>query len=178
MAAAKYREEMDLIQNCRNLFEQVEICMNKFGTVEPAMNQILALKTRFEQIASETTATIDLYKNELTRRGNEYDNLITNCKSQFRQVTNDVESLVNLQVNFSDIKDKILECLSLADTVNNIVKGPYILMPENGYVAIQDRIPYKHYAKIVESIDLDAMTGHITGRYVVAPNLAFSYDTP
>jgi len=175
---AAYQENLDLVQNCRNLFEEVESMSNKFNQIEPSMDRILVLKDRFEQIASETTATIDLYKGELLRRGNEYDALMENCKSKIRQVTNDVESLVNLQVNFADIKSKILECLALADAVNNIIQGNYILMPQDKYVAIEDRVPYKHYAKIVESIDLDALTGQMSGRYIVAPNMAFSYDAP
>lgn len=171
-----YKEEKDLVQNCKDLFETVETMGNKFNTIQPSMDRILTLRDEFESIASQTTATIALYKTELNNSKSQYQALMTTAQSQIRQVTGDIQSLVNLQVNFADIKDKILQCLSLVTTVNEVVKGPFILMQPGHIVPKEQRVQYKHYLRVVNSVNIGALTGQMTGRYLISPSLGISYD--
>lgn len=175
-----YMEEKDLIENVKNLRLEVDRMCKAFGEVEPSMNEILKLKGEFNDLANTTVAVIKMYETSLSQKNDEYKDLLENCKSQFKQVTNDVESLVSLEVNFTDIQTKIEQCLRLSEHLTNLVQGPVVLM-KNGasYVQIKDRLPYKRYYNVT---DVLATSGSGTGapptQYVVGPNMGISFDAP
>ena len=147
-----YSEDKDLIQNMKDLEEQIHGVLSKFSEVEPSIDEILGLKDQFENLKSTTLSIINQYDDTLDHKTQEMNDLLENCRSQFKQVTNDIESLVNLQVNFTDIEDKINRCLSLSSDVANIVSGPFIMMdgPDN-YVEPANRLPYKYYLNVISS---------------------------
>ena len=145
-----YSEEKDLIQNVKDLESQIEGMLSKFSEVEPSINEMLELKEQFENLKESTLSIIDKYDNTLENKTQEMNDLLESCRSQFKQVTNDVESLVNLQVNFTDIEDKINRCLSLSTDVTNLVSGPFVMMNgSSGYVKPTDRLPYKYYLNVI-----------------------------
>ncbi len=173
-----YAEEKDLIQNIKDLRDSVEQMTAEFSTVQPSIDQILSLKSQFEDLANSTTAVIRIYENTLAAKNSEYTDLLNNCKSQFNQVTREVESLVALGLNFNEIKDKIEQCLELSDQVNYLVQDQFVIMKEGHYIDIPNRIPYKHYLKVIDSFDISAgggSGGGDTTHYIVSPTLAISY---
>ena len=173
-----YNEEKDLIQNMKDIEERINAAMTQFSVVQPSIDEILSLREQFENLATSTVGVVKLYETTLVNKNNEYADLLLRCKSQFKQVTNDIESLVNLEVNFTDIKDKILECLELSEHMANLVKGPFVLMKAGQYIHPDDRIPYKHYLKVIDSLNIGTSTGDTTttGRYIISPTLGISYD--
>jgi hypothetical protein len=159
-----YSEEKDLIQNVKDLAASVEEMCQEFSQVQPSITEVLALRDEFTELADKTTGVIDQYESTLNEKNEEYGALLDDCRSQFKQVTNDVESLVNLQVNFESIKDNIEKCLALSNTVASLTEGPFVLMEgDDGYVEVADRLPYKHYLKVVDSIDLSTSSGGSSG---------------
>lgn len=174
-----YSENKDLIQNVKDLSSLVDEMSSEFSQVQPSITQILALRSEFENLANSTTYVIRAYENTLRARDADYNSLLEECRSQFRQVTNDVESLVNLEVNFQEIKEKIVRCIELSDHIFNLVQGPFVLMDGDAhYVEVQDRIPYKHYLKVIDSIDIGGGSGSSSQTVRVSPSMAFSYTAP
>ena len=147
-----YSEEKDLIQNMKDLEKLVSDMNNSFSQLEPSIDEILKLKEQFENLKQSTLGIIDEYEQTLTNKTEEMNDLLTSCRSQFKQVTNDVESLVNLQVNFSSIESKINRCLELSNSVNELIQGPFVLMDgANNYVKPSDRLASKYYMNVVSS---------------------------
>ena len=174
-----YSENKDLIQNVKDLSSLVDSLSSEFNQVQPSITQILELKEEFEGLAESTTSVIQTYEGTLRARDADYSALIEECRSQFKQVTDDVEALVNLEVNFEDIKGKIIQCIALSDHINNLVKGPFVLMDGDAhYVEVEDRIPYKHYLKVIDSIDIGGGSGGSSQTVRVSPSMAFSYTAP
>jgi len=173
-----YSEEKDLIQNMKDLEGRINSAMNEVDSIRPDIEMIRSIKSDLESLSDATIAVVNQYETTLRDKDEEYADLLIRCKSQFRQVTDDVESLVSLEVNFTDIKDKILLCLELSEHISNLVKGPFVLMKPNNYIQVDDRIPYKHYLKVIDAIDIDGSGGGVpaSGRYIVSPTLGISYD--
>lgn len=176
-----YSEEKDLIQNVKELRALVDSMSSEFSQVQPSIDEILALKDDFEHLAGQTTFTIKMYEDTLAARDADYKSLLENCRSQFKQVTDDVESLVNLEVNFNQIKEQLVTCLELSEHIQNLVKGPFVLMKnEHEYVEIDERIPYKHYLKVIDSLEIGSGSGGGGGfpseTIIVSPTMGISYS--
>ena len=172
-----YSEEKDLIQNMKDLEGRINAAMLQIDEVRPDIEEIKSIKSDLEALSETTIQVVNQYESTLRDKNDEYANLLIRCKSQFNQVTNDVESLVNLQVNFTDIKDKILLCLELSEHISNLVKGPFILMKPDNYIPVEERIPYKHYLRIIDAVTIGESGGiPASGRYLISPTLGISYD--
>jgi hypothetical protein len=144
----------------KDLAESVDKMCQEFSEVQPSISEVLELRDEFANLADKTTGVIEQYESTLTEKDAEYQALLEDCRSQFKQVTNDVESLVSLEVNFDSIKDKIEKCLQLSNTIVSITEGPFVLMDgDDGYVPVEDRLSYKHYLRVVDSIDITTGTG-------------------
>lgn len=172
-----YSEEKDLIQNMKDLEGRINSAIAEVDSIRPDIEQIRSIKSDLENLSDVTIAVVNQYESTLRDKDDEYRDLLIRCKSQFRQVTDDVESLVNLEVNFTDIKDKILLCLELSEHISNLVKGPFVLMKPENYIPVDDRIPYKHYLKVIDAFSIGDSWGiPASGRYLVSPTLGISYD--
>lgn len=177
-----YSEQKDLIQNVKDLYAQVEKLGSSVSQVEPSIEEILKLRDQFENLSNQTLGVIKEYESTLENKTAEIDNLLIDCKSQFQQVTNDVEALVQLQVNFESIRGSIVKCLELSSTLADLVKGPFVLM-EGESIPIKDRVPYKHYLKVTDSVAIGGAGGSgdqpgIPSTVAVSPNMAISFDAP
>lgn len=176
-----YSEQKDLIQNVKDLYAQVERLGSSVSQVEPSIEEILQLRDQFENLSNTTLGVIKEYESTLENKTAEIDNLLIDCKSQFQQVTNDVEALVQLQVNFESIRGSIVKCLELSSTLADLVKGPFVLM-EGESIPIKDRVPYKHYLKVTDSVAIGGTGGSeqpgIPSTVTVSPNMAISFDAP
>lgn len=170
-----YSEELDLIQNVKNLSDEIADMINSFGKIEPSMNQILEMKKEFQDLHDSTVAVIEKYDSTLTDKTSDMNNLLESCRSQFKQVTDDVESLVNLQVNFESIKDKITSCINLSETITGLLEGSIIFMTPDNIVPVNERLPYKRYLEITDSVNIE---GSVSGSYVVSPFMGISFNTP
>lgn len=175
-----YNEQKDLIQNIKELHAHVDKLGESVSQVEPSIEEILQLRDQFENLSNSTLEVIKKYESTLGEKTAEIDNLLIDCKSQFQQVTDDVESLVQLQVNFESIRGSIVKCLELSSTLADLVKGPFVLM-EGESIPIKDRVPYKHYLKVTDSVAIGG-TGSdqpgIPSTVTVSPNMAISFDAP
>lgn len=169
-----YSEELDLIQNVKNLSGEIADMVSSFSKIEPSMNQILEMKKEFQDLHDSTVAVIEKYDSTLTEKTSEIDDLLENCRSQFKQVTDDVESLVNLQVNFESIKDKITFCIELSDTIIGVLEGSIVLMTSDAIVPVNSRVPYKRYLEITDSVDIGGVGENKT--YKVSPYMGISFD--
>lgn len=170
-----YSEELDLIQNVKNLSDEIADMVNSFGKIEPSMNQILDMKKEFQDLRDSTVAVIEQYDASLDEKTKEMNDLLESCRSQFKQVTDDVESLVNLQVNFESIKDKITSCVELADTFAGLMEGSIIYMKPDNIVPVKNRLPYKRYLEITDSVKIEGSTNTM---YIVSPFMGIDYDAP
>ena len=176
-----YNEQKDLIQNIKDLYAHVDELNESVSRVEPSIEDILRLRDEFENLSNSTLEVIKQYESTLDEKTDEFNTLLIDCKSQFKQVTNDVEALVQLQVNFDSIRDSIVRCLELSATLADLVQGPFILM-EGESIPIKDRVPYKHYLKVTDSVAIGGTGGSdqpgIPSTVVVSPNMAISFDAP
>lgn len=174
-----YSEEKDLIQNVKDLYAQVDKLGKSVSQVEPSIEEILQLRDQFENLRDTTLGVIEEYESTLENKTAEIDNLLIDCKSQFQQVTDDVEALVQLQVNFESIRGAIVKCLELSSTLADLVKGPFVLM-EGESIPIENRVPYKHYLKVTDSVTIGGTGDHpgIPSTVAVSPNMAISFDAP
>lgn len=170
-----YSEELDLIQNVKNLSNEIAEMTKSFGEIEPSMNQILEMRDQFQELHDSTVAVIDNYQKTLDDKSSEMDELLENCRSQFKQVTDDVESLVNLEVNFESIKDKIETCINLSDTLTGLLEGSIVFMTPDNIVPIDDRLPYKRYLEITDSVSI---SGSIGGVLKVSPFMGIDFNAP
>lgn len=175
-----YLEEKDLIENVKELRRTVDGMVKEFETVQPSITEILALKEQFNDLADKTVTVIKMYETSLSHNDAQYKALLESCKSQFKQVTNDVESLVSLEVNFTDIKTRIEKCLELSKHMTQLIEGPVVLMKDQAsYVEIKDRVPYKRYHNVT---DVLATSGSGTGQpptsFVVSPTMGISFTEP
>jgi vacuolar-type H+-ATPase subunit I/STV1 len=175
-----YSEEKDLIQNVKDLSSSVDQMCKEFSQVEPSIQEVLALRDEFTELSNKTTGVIKMYENTLKARDAEYGSLLEDCRSQFKQVTNDVESLVNLEVNFEDIKERIEQCIKLSDTIAAVAQGPFVVMKgTDDYVDPEDRLPFKHYLKVIDSAEIKgdgSSTVVLPTEVKVSPVMAISYD--
>lgn len=169
-----YSEKKDLIQNVKELRESVDLMTSEFSEIQPSMDEILELKSQFENLSTTTTKVIDDYRATLDKGSADMVELLENCKSQVQQVTTEVEQLVNLEVNFSDIKDKILKCLEIYEDVTG---GGLILMPEGEYIEVADRKEGKFYLNVTDKMT-SAGEGGTSSTVKVSPSMAISYDAP
>lgn len=174
-----YNEQKDLIQNIKDLYVHVDKLNESISQVEPSIEDILQLRDQFENLSNTTLGVIQKYESTLDEKTDEINNLLINCKSQFKQVTDDVEALVQLQVNFESIRDSIIRCLELSSTLADLVQGPFILM-EGESIPIKDRVPYKHYLKVTDSVAIEGVGSQpgIPSTVTVSPNMAISFDAP
>lgn len=171
-----YSEEKDLIQNVKDLREIVDKINGSVSELGPSIEEILALRDEFEGLADKTIGVIEQYEASIKEKDDEYNALLSECRSQFKQVTNDVEALVNLEVNFQDIKDRIELCIQLSDEISELAKGPFVLMKgKSDYVPVEDRLPYKHYLKVISAAP---MTGGIPTAIKVSPTMGISLTEP
>lgn len=170
-----YSEELDLIQNVKNLSKEFSEMVDSFGKIEPSMKEILELKDQFQELHDSTVAVIDKYQGTLDDKTKEMDDLLESCRSQFKQVTDDVESLVNLQVNFVTIKDKIESCIELSNTITGMLEGSIVLMTPDNIVPVSQRLKYKRYLEVTESVELPK--GH-DGMLKVSPFMGIDYNAP
>lgn len=169
-----YSEELDLIQNVKNLSKEVADMTSSFSEVKPSMEQILKMKDEFQNLHDSTVAVINEYQKTLDDKSGEMDELLENCRSQFKQVTDDVESLVNLQVNFESIKGKIETCIELSDTITGLLEGSIVFMTPDNIVPVKDRLPYKRYLEITDSVKLSTASGLLK----VSPLMGIDYNAP
>lgn len=144
-----YSEELDIIQNMKNLSAEISNALKNLSEVQPSLDEMRDLKSKFEQLESNTLKVINDYDITLNDKSAELEDLITNARSQFKQVTDDVESLVNLEVDFNDIKSKILECLDINNNLADIVGGTTVMMTSDNIVTVGDRKPYKKYYEVI-----------------------------
>ena len=144
-----YSEELDIIQNMKNLSEEVSNVLETISLVQPSIDEILLLKDEFQNLSDSTLAVIEQYETKLSESSTQIGDLLINARSQFKQVTDDVEALVNLEVDFESIKDKILECLDLNDTLTDMLSGTTVMMTGDALVEVVDRKPYKRYLEVL-----------------------------
>lgn len=144
-----YSEELDIIQNMKNLSEEVSNVLETISLVQPSIDEILLLKDEFQNLSDSTLAVIEQYETKLSESSTQIEDLLINARSQFKQVTDDVEALVNLEVDFESIKDKILECLDLNDTLTDMLSGTTVMMTGDSLVEVVDRKPYKRYLEVL-----------------------------
>lgn len=168
-----YSEELDLIQNVKNLSLIIDNLLQQFSQVEPSMNEILELKDKFQELSDKTVGVIDEYQEKLDIKSDEIEDLLENCRSQFKQVTDDVESLVNLEVNFTSIKEEITNCLTFSNTVTDLLNGTVVYMTADTFVPVEDRVPYKRYLEVTGKVDFKDIVGHL---FKISPSLGISYD--
>jgi hypothetical protein len=166
----------------------------EFSQVEPSIQEVLALRDEFTELSNTTTEVIKQYESTLKDKDDEYSALLEDCRSQFKQVTDDVESLVNLEVNFEDIKDRIEKCIALSDIITAVAQGPFVVMNgDDEYVEPKDRLSFKHYLKVIDTMELGS-TGSsgssgsggssddenvrivLPSEVQVSPSLSISYD--
>lgn len=169
-----YSEELDLIQNVKNLSDEFATIMAKYDEIEPSMNQIFELRDQFQDLRDSTLAVIEEYQDELDMKTNEMDNLLESCRSQFKQVTDDVEALVNLEINFNEIRDKIETCIALSDGVTGLLEGSIILMTPDNIVPVENRQPYKRYLEITDSTKFSTISSMLK----VSPFMGIDFDAP
>lgn len=144
-----YSEELDIIQNMKNISSEISDTLEKLSEVQPSLNEMNDLKSKFEQLKTNTLDIINKYDSTLNEKTVAIENLLANARSQFKQVTDDVESLVNLEVDFEDIKSKILECLEINNNLVDVVGGITVMMTSDNIVAVGDRKPYKRYYEVI-----------------------------
>ena len=175
-----YLEEKDLIQNVKDLRLKVDEMVSAFETVQPSIDEILDLKDQFNTLAEKTITVIKMYETSLAHNDEQYRDLLENCKSQFKQVTSDVESLVSLEVNSTDIKARIEECLELSKHMTQLVEGPVVLMKDReSFVEIKDRLPYKRYHNVTDVLATSGIgTGQMPNSFVVSPTMGISFTEP
>lgn len=144
-----YSEELDIIQNMKNLSSEISETLEKLSEVQPSLDEMKDLKGKFEQLESNTLNVIDKYDSTLNEKSVAIESLIADARSQFKQVTDDVESLVNLEVDFEDIKSKILECLEINDNLIDVIGGTTVMMTSDNIIPVKDRKPYKRYYEVI-----------------------------
>ena len=144
-----YSEELDIIQNMKNLSVEVSNSLSKLSEVKPSLDELNDLKNQFQNLESSTIEVINRYSDDMKNNQSEYERLLSDARSQFNQVTNDVEALVNLEVDFEDIKDKIEKCLEINDNIFDATTGLKIMMTSDNIVPVSERKPYKTYYEII-----------------------------
>ena len=144
-----YSEELDIIQNMKNLSSEISDTLSKLSEVQPSLDEMKELKSKFEQLEANTLSIIERYDSTLNEKSVAIENLLTNARSQFKQVTDDVESLVNLEVDFEDIKSKILECLDINTNLLDVIGGTTVRMTSDNIIPVKDRKPYKRYLETI-----------------------------
>ena len=145
-----YSEELDIIQNMKNLSKEVSDALNTIDQVQPSIDEILELKDQFQNLSDSTLEVVNKYEDQLESISGELNNLLIDTKSQFKQVTDDVEALVNLEVDFESIKEKITGCLELNDTIGDLLSGTTVMMNSDNIIKVADRKPYKRYLEIIK----------------------------
>lgn len=146
-----YSEELDIIQNMKNLSQEVSDALATLSQVEPSIQEILQLKDQFQNLSDSTLEVVNEYEDKLESVSGELQDLLTNARSQFKQVTDDVEALVNLEVDFVSIKDKITNCLELNDTLVGLLSGTTVMMSSDNIVPVEERKPYNRYFEVLSS---------------------------
>lgn len=146
-----YSEELDIIQNMKNLSKEVSDALATLSQVEPSIQEILQLKDQFQNLSDSTLEVVNEYEDKLESVSGELQDLLTNARSQFKQVTDDVEALVNLEVDFASIKDKITNCLELNDTLVGLLSGTTVMMNSDNIVPVEARKPYNRYFEVLAS---------------------------
>lgn len=146
-----YSEELDIIQNMKNLSQEVSDALAALSQVEPSIQEILQLKDQFQNLSDSTLEVVNEYEDKLESVSGELQDLLTNARSQFKQVTDDVEALVNLEVDFVSIKDKITNCLELNDTLVGLLSGTTVMMSSDNIVPVEERKPYNRYFEVLSS---------------------------
>lgn len=146
-----YSEELDIIQNMKNLSQEVSDALATLSQVEPSIQEILQLKDQFQNLSDSTLEVVNEYEDRLESVSGELQDLLTNARSQFKQVTDDVEALVNLEVDFVSIKDKITNCLELNDTLVGLLSGTTVMMSSDNIVPVEERKPYNRYFEVLSS---------------------------
>lgn len=149
-----YSEELDIIQNMKNLSKEVAGALVTLDKVQPSIDEILELKDQFQNLSDSTLEVVNKYEDQLASVSGELNNLLTDARSQFKQVTDDVESLVNLEVDFESIKEKITGCLELNDTIADLLSGTIVMMDSSNIVKVADRRPYKRYLEIIKETNI------------------------
>lgn len=144
-----YSEELDIIQNMKNLSDEVANSLATLAEVKPSIDEILELKDQFQDLSNSTLDVINKYEKTLEENSTKLTDLLENSRSQFKQVTNDVEALVNLEVDFESIKDKIEQCLELNSTLVDLFSGTTVMMDSGSIVPVSERKPYKRYLEIL-----------------------------
>lgn len=145
-----YSEELDIIQNMKNLSKEVGDALSSLAEVQPSIDEILKLKDEFQNLSDSTLAIVSEYEDRLESTSGKLNNLLESARSQFKQVTDDVESLVNLEVDFESIKDKIEGCLSISDTLADLLSGTTVMMESDNIVPVEERKPYKRYFEVID----------------------------
>lgn len=146
-----YSEELDIIQNMKNLSQEVSDALATLSQVEPSIQEILQLKDQFQNLSDSTLEVVNEYEDKLESVSGKLQDLLTNARSQFKQVTDDVEALVNLEVDFVSIKDKITNCLELNDTLVGLLSGTTVMMSSDNIVPVEERKPYNRYFEVLSS---------------------------
>lgn len=146
-----YSEELDIIQNMKNLSQEISDALATLSQVEPSIQEILQLKDQFQNLSDSTLEVVNEYEDKLESVSGELQDLLTNARSQFKQVTDDVEALVNLEVDFASIKDKITNCLELNDTLVGLLSGTTVMMSSDKIVPVEERKPYNRYFEVLSS---------------------------
>lgn len=144
-----YSEELDLIQNVKNLSNEVGAVLDLVGDVEPSIDQILELKEQFQNLSDNTLAVIDRYQVTLDEKSSEIVDMLESGRSQINQVTDDVEALVNLEVDFASIKSKIENCLDFSNSIIDLMtNGVNVLMTSGQIVPVNQRVSYRRYLEV------------------------------
>lgn len=144
-----YSEELDIIQNMKNLSKEVADALATLDDVQPSIDEILELKDQFQDLSDSTLAVIEKYESKLEEDSEKLTDLYNSARSQFKQVTDDVEALVNLEVDFESIKTKIEACLDLNETLTDLLSGTTVFMTSEDIIPEADRKPYKRYLEIL-----------------------------
>jgi DNA repair ATPase RecN len=146
-----YSEELDIIQNMKNLSDEVSNALESLSEVQPSIDEILELKGQFQELSKSTLDVVNQYQETLDNTSIEIQDLLADAKSQFKQVTDDVESLVNLEVDFESIKDKITDCLDLNNTLADLLSGTTVYMRSDDIVPVSQRKQYKTYYEVLST---------------------------
>lgn len=175
-----YSEGKDLVQNIKDLQSFMERIESEFSKVEPSIQDILDLKDQFDNLRDNTIKILQQYEGMMADQAKQMEDLLENCRSQFQQVTDDVESLVNLEANFTQMKHKIEQVILIGQQFDKL--GTIIWMDKGKTIPVEKRTPGKYYIQVIEQLRFaNNSSGEaipIPNRLRIGPNMGISFDDP
>lgn len=176
----RYSEGLDLVQNIKQLQSDFERIDSEISQVEPSVTEILELKDRFENLRNDTLDAFRDYEGKMKDQQKTMDDLIESGKSQLKQVTDDVESLVNLGANFTQMRDTLERVIEIGNEIDQL--GTLVWVDKNKPIPVEKRKPGKYYLCVTDTLRYtltnDGETIAIPNRLRIGPNIGVSFDEP